>query len=87
MPPVIFILPQKPHGIAALPTHRSPHILKQVGTKWQNWALMGSTVLFTFVLFPLKESYKRMDVDEAEEAEGARKGIKGSINIDTEAYT
>jgi len=43
----------------------------QVGTKWQNWSLAGSMVVFTAVLVPLTESYKRMDVDEADRADEA----------------
>ena len=44
--------------------------LQQVGTAWCNWALTGSMVLFTIVLLPLKENYKRTNLDDSESGGG-----------------
>ena len=49
--------------------------MKQVGHAWCNWTLTGSMVLFTAVLLPLKEDYKRLNVDETETAPKEKKRL------------
>lgn len=45
-------------------TMLSKYFYPSTGSMWANWALVGSSGFCVFLLFLLKETYNRLDIDD-----------------------